>query len=202
MSESSTSQQKKTEDDHYQSIIRLLAILIVAVFSVETMVMLVVDTFPPMPRLATVLLDSTFLSLLLFPIFYFLVFRPLLQNITSLKKAEEELRIAAVALEIKDPILITDANANIVRVNKMLCHITGYNKEELIGQNPRVFNSGRQNKAFYEKMWQQLLRTGFWSGEIRNKSKEGHVNPCRATITAVKNENQETTHYVAIYHRM
>ena len=50
-------------------------------------------------------------------------------------------------------------------------------------------------------MWQQLLRTGFWSGEIRNKNKEGQVNPCRATITAVKNENQETTHYVAIYHR-
>lgn len=202
MTESSTPSQKKPEDDHYQSVTRLLAILIIAVFSVEVMVMLVVDTFPPMPKFATVLLDATFLSILLFPIFYFLVFRPLLQNITNLKRAEEELRIAAVAFEIKDPILITDANANIVKVNKMLCHITGYAKEELIGQNPRIFNSGRQNKAFYEKMWQQLLRTGFWSGEIRNKNKEGHVNPCRATITAVKNEARETTHYVAMYHRM
>lgn len=201
MPESSATPQKKESSEHYQSVVRLLAILIIAVFSVEVMVMLVVDTFPPMPKLATVLLDAAFLSLLLFPIFYFLVFRPLLQNITSLKKAEEELRIAAVAFEIKDPILITDANANIIKVNKMFCHITGYAKEELIGQNPRIFNSGRQNKAFYEKMWQQLLRSGFWSGEIRNKNKEGHVNPCRITITAVKNESQETTHYVAIYHR-
>ncbi len=179
----------------------LLVVLTVSVFLVETLVMLLLHMLPPMSKTASVLLDATLLSTLLFPIFYFLVFRPLLLNITERRQAEDELRVAAVAFEIKDPILITDAQANIVRANKMFLNISGYSSDELIGQNPRIFNSGRQSKAFYEKMWQQLLRTGSWSGEIRNKSKEGRVNPCWLTITAVKNEQQENTHYIAVYNR-
>lgn len=194
--------QQGCKHEPHQSVAWLLVVLTGSVFLVEVLVMLLLTTLPSMPRLTSVLLDATLLSALLFPVFYFFVFRPLLRNITDLKQAEDELRIAAVAFEIKDPILITDDRANIVRANKMFSHITGYSLAELIGQNPRILNSGRQSKAFYEKMWQQLLRTGFWSGEIRNKNKEGHVNPCRVTITAVKNEQQEITHYVAIYNRM
>lgn len=178
---------------------RLLVVLLGAVFLAEVLVMLLLDVLPPMPKAASVLLDATFLSALIFPVFYFLVFRPLLQNIAERKQAEDELRVAAVAFEIKVPILITDAQSNIIRVNHMFSSITGYSSEELIGKNTRVFNSGRQSKAFYEKMWQQLLRSGSWSGEIRNKSKQGHITPCRLTITAVKNEQQEITHYIAIY---
>lgn len=200
MPENSLTTELKKEP--HQSVVRLLVVLTGSVFFTEVLVMFLLTALPAMPKLASVLLDAALLSALLFPIFYFLVFRPLLQNITERRQAEAELRVAAVAFEIKDPILITDANANIVRANKMFSHVSGYSLEELIGQNPRILNSGRQSKAFYEKMWQQLLRTGFWSGEIRNKNKEGHVNPCRLTITAVKNERKETTHYVAIYHRM
>ncbi|MBI4937074.1 MAG: PAS domain S-box protein [Nitrosomonadales bacterium] len=200
MPEDSLTTDRKKEP--HQSVVRLLIVLTGSVFFTEVLVMFLLAALPPMPKLASVLLDAALLSALLFPIFYFLVFRPLLQNITERRQAEDELRVAAVAFEIKDPILITDANAKIIRANKMFSHVTGYSLEELIGQNPRILNSGRQSKAFYEKMWQQLLRTGFWSGEIRNKSKEGHVNPCRLTITAVKNEQKETTHYIAIYNRM
>lgn len=202
MPENSLAPQSRHKTDPHHSVARLLVVLTGSVFLVEVLVMFLLATLPPMPKLASVLLDATLLSALLFPVFYFLVFRPLLQNITERRQAEEELRIAAVAFEIKDPILITDVQGNIVRANKMFSSITGYSMDELIGQTPRILNSGRQSKAFYEKMWQQLLRTGFWSGEIRNKNKEGHVNPCRMTITAVKNERQETTHYVAIYNRM
>ena len=202
MSDNSLAPQQKRKKELHQSVAWLLVTLTGSVFLAEVLVMLLLHVLPPMSKMASVLLDATLLSALLFPVFYFLVFRPLLQNIIERKQAEDELRVAAVAFEIKDPILITDAQSNIVRVNKMFSNITGYSAEELIGKNTRIFNSGRQSKAFYEKMWQQLLRTGHWSGEIRNKSKKGHINPCRLTITAVKNEQQEITHYIAIYSHM
>jgi PAS domain S-box-containing protein len=161
--------------------------------------MVVLQILPPTPMFVGILLDATLLSSLLFPIFYYLVFRPLSSSITRLKRAEDDLRVAAVAFEIKDPTLITDADANIIRANKKFLNIIGYSLEELIGNNPRMLKSGRHNQAFYEQMWKQLIRTGSWSGEMRVKSKAGHVNPFWLTITAVKNEQKETTHYIGIY---
>jgi PAS domain S-box-containing protein len=199
MSDNFLAPQKKHKKSPFQSVAWLLAVLIGSVFLIEVLVMLLLHVLPPMPKITSVFLDATLLSTLLFPIFYFLVFQPLVQNITELGKAEDELRVAAVALEIKDPILITDAQANIVRANKMFLNITGYKLEDLVGKNPRIFKSGRHGKAFYEKMWQQVLSHGSWRGEVRFKTQGGHAIPLCLTITAVKNEQQETTHYVAIY---
>ena len=183
----------------HQSITRLLAILTGSVFIVELLVMFLLDVLPPMPPMASFLLDSTLLSALIFPIFYFLVFRPQLHDIAELREAADNLRVASAAFESKGPILITDAHANILRVNKMFLNITGYTLEELIGQNPRIFQSGRYGKEFYSIMWSQLIRTGSWSGRIRIKDKRGNSIPVETIITAIKNEQQETTHYVAIY---
>jgi PAS domain S-box-containing protein len=184
---------------HHQSVTRLLIILTGSVFLMELLVMFFLDMLPPMPKMAIFLLDSTLLSTLIFPIFYFLVFRPLLQNITELRQAEDNLRTVSVAFESKDPILITDAHSNILRANKMFLKMTGYSSEEIIGKNPRVLQTGRYSKDFYNKMWEQLLRNGSWVGETRIKDKLGHELPIGMVITAVKNEQQETTHYVAIY---
>ena len=146
------------------------------------------------------LLDASLLTLLLFPIFYFLIFRPLILNIAERKRVEAELRIAAVAFEIKDPSLITDAKANIVRANQKFLEKTGYRQEEIVGRNPRMFKSGVHDKKYYENLWKHLLEDGAWSGEIRIMTKEGRIlHPFWLTITAVKNEQQETTHYIGIY---
>jgi PAS domain S-box-containing protein len=124
----------------------------------------------------------------------------MIQNIDERKRADEELRVAAVAFEIKDPTLITDAHANIIRANKLFLDKLGYSLEEIVGENPRIFKSGLHDQQYYAQMWKQLLRTGSWCGEIRIKSKEGRVlHPFWLTITAVKNEAQETTHYIGIY---
>ena len=120
-------------------------------------------------------------------------------DITERKKLEDELRVAAVAFETHDAIVITDRQANIVRVNQAFSDITGYSQEEVLGQNPRIMSSGRQDKAFYIEMWQQLIHAGSWSGEISDKRKNGQIYPKWLTITAVKNERQEATHYVAIF---
>ena len=114
-------------------------------------------------------------------------------------KVDEALRISAVAFETNDAILITDAKANIIRANQAFLKTTGYSPEEVMGKNPRMMNSGRHDKAFYTEMWRQLLLTGFWSGEIIDKHKNGEIYPKMAKITAVKNEQQKITHYVAIY---
>ena len=125
--------------------------------------------------------------------------RMTLTDITERKKAEEALRVAAATFETHDAILITDKQANIIRVNQAFTDITGYAQEEVMGQNPRIMGSGRQDRAFYSEMWQQLLRTGSWAGEIWDKRKNGQIYPKWMTITAVKNELQETTHFVGIF---
>jgi PAS domain S-box-containing protein len=177
----------------------LLTVLIGSVFLIDVLVVLLLEMLPRMSRRVSIFLDAILLCVLLFPILYWLVFRPLMRNITERMQAEDELRVAAVAFESKDPILITDAQATIVRANKMFLNITGYKLEDLVGKNPRIFKSGRHGKAFYEKMWQQVLSHGSWRGEVRFKTQGGHAIPLCLTITAVKNEQQETTHYVAIY---
>ncbi len=122
-----------------------------------------------------------------------------LQDITEKKLTEDELRIAAITFESHDPILITDAQGNILRVNQAFSAVTGYAAGEVIGRNPRIMSSGKHERDFYIEMWQQILHRGAWSGEIYDKRKNGEIFPKWMTITAVKNSQQEVTHYVAIF---
>jgi PAS domain S-box-containing protein len=178
---------------------RLLVILTATAFLEELLVLFILDMLPPMPTLAFYLLDSFLLTALLLPIFYFLVIRPMSHNIAELRKAEENLLTLSAAFDIKEPILITDAQANILRANRMFLKISGYNAEEIIGKNPRILKTGRYGQAYYKRMWDDLLRKGSWAGETRIKDKQGNDFAMEMVITAVKNERHETTHYVAIY---
>jgi len=119
-------------------------------------------------------------------------------DITERKQTEKMLRVAAATFETHDAIMITDARANIIRVNQAFQDITGYSSEEVLGKNPRILSSGRHDKAFYAAMWQHLLDTGSWVGEIWDRRKNGQIYPKWLDITAIKNEQGETTEYVAI----
>lgn len=110
---------------------------------------------------------------------------------------EDKLRIAAIAFETQEGMMITDAQSVILRVNHAFTEITGYTTEEAVGQTPRLLKSGRHDAAFYAAMWESLHRTGAWQGEIWNRRKNGEVYPEQLTITAVKGGNGELTHYVA-----
>lgn len=122
-----------------------------------------------------------------------------LRDITEQERAEEELRIAAVAFETNEAIVITDADSNIIRVNQAFTEITGYGADEVGGKNPRIMSSGKHDRSFYIEMWQQLRHTGSWSGEIWDRRKDGVIYPKWMNITAVKNREGITTHYVAIF---
>ncbi|HHJ17630.1 MAG TPA: EAL domain-containing protein [Gammaproteobacteria bacterium] len=118
------------------------------------------------------------------------------QDVTDSTIAEQELRLAATTFESHAGILITDAHGTILRVNPAFEAMTGYSASELVGQNPRMLQSDRQDNAFYEHMWSLLAETGQWHGELWNRHKDGHLYAELLTITAVRNTAGEITHYV------
>jgi len=123
----------------------------------------------------------------------------LAHDISERKKAEEELRIAAATFETHEAIMITDADATILRVNHAFERITGYSAEFAIGKTPRILSSGRHGKDFYQAMWKSLLEVGIWEGEIWDRRKNGEVYPKWLTITALKDSSGRPTEYVALF---
>ncbi len=112
-------------------------------------------------------------------------------------QTKEDLRIASYAFDAQEAMAITDLNANILKVNQAFSEITGYKVDEVIGKNPRVLQSSKHTKEFYQEMWSALKNSGKWKGEIYNQRKNGDVYPEILSITAIKNDENETTHYIA-----
>ena len=120
-------------------------------------------------------------------------------DITEIKQAETDLKIAAVAFESLEAMMVTDANLVTLKVNNAFTQMTGYAASELIGKTPRVLKSGRHDADFYKKIWLSINTTGSWQGEIWDKRKNTELFPKWLTITAVTNEENIVTHYVAIH---
>ncbi len=124
----------------------------------------------------------------------------MVQDITSRKQAEHRLQLAAsVFSHAREGIMITDADATIIEVNDTFTHITGYKREEAIGKNPRILNSGLQGPEFYTSMWQMILKHNHWQGEIWNRCKDGEVYAALLTISAIRNDEGKTQNYVALF---
>ena len=111
-------------------------------------------------------------------------------------ETEADMRVAATAFEAQQSIIVTDAQEVILRVNRAFTLATGYRSDEVVGKTPRMLSSGRQDQRFYADLWQKLNATGFWSGELWNRRKNGEVYPERLSITAVRDSNGILTHYV------
>ncbi len=122
-----------------------------------------------------------------------------IHDITDRRKAEQEVLIAATAFESHEGMSVTDAEGTILKVNASFSRITGYTSEEVVGKNPRLLKSGRQNNDFYELMWDKVKRTGSWDGEIWNRRKNGEIYPEFLTITAVTDKKGNITNYVGTF---
>jgi diguanylate cyclase (GGDEF)-like protein/PAS domain S-box-containing protein len=121
-------------------------------------------------------------------------------DISKRKKATEKLRLLGrVFNSTQDAITITDANQNIIDVNPAFCEITGYSREDVIGQSPRILSSGRQSPEFYTEMWQKIDEQGHWQGEIWNRKKKGEVYAELLTISKLKDNNGNITNFVGIF---
>ncbi|MBA5707445.1 EAL domain-containing protein [Pseudomonas fulva] len=112
----------------------------------------------------------------------------------------ERLRMAAAVFDCTlEGVLVTDRQGVIVHVNRAFMRITGYQQDEVIGQRPSKFKSGHHGAAFYQQIYAALTETGEWSGEIWNRRKSGEIYPQWQTIRAIRDDEGELSHYVAVF---
>ncbi len=122
------------------------------------------------------------------------------RTIGKLEKAGEQLQLSAQVFEnSRDAITITDAHSTIIAVNQAFTSITGYAAAEIIGKTPKILQSGRHDAEYYRIMWAAIRENGYWQGEIWNRRKNGEIYPEWLKITAVKNQSQHTTNYIAVF---
>lgn len=120
------------------------------------------------------------------------------QDITERKRSDESMKLAATIYQSsREAIMVTDENNLIIGINPAFTHLTGYVLAEIIGKNPRIFQSGRHKKSFYQKMWQKLLEDDHWQGEIWDRHKEGTIQAKWLNISVIRNSNQSIYCFVA-----
>jgi diguanylate cyclase (GGDEF)-like protein/PAS domain S-box-containing protein len=116
------------------------------------------------------------------------------------KQAEENLKLAAsVFTHAREAIMITAADGSIIDVNDAFSRITGYSRDEVLGQNPRLLKSGRQSKEHYATMWRELIEKGHWYGEIWNRRKNGEVFAEMQAISTVHDAQGNIQQYVSLF---
>ncbi len=117
----------------------------------------------------------------------------------DLERQNSELRLGMAVLETTaEAILVTDADYRISSINPAFTRITGYSKDEVLGQDPSILRSGKHDSTFYELIWQALESEGAWQGEIWNQRKDGTVYPEWLSLTAIRSSNGDVVNYVAV----
>jgi diguanylate cyclase (GGDEF)-like protein/PAS domain S-box-containing protein len=115
-------------------------------------------------------------------------------------RAEAALRQSSAVFEsTRDGVVITTLEPRIVAVNPAYSEITGYSADEVIGRNPSLLRSGRHDRAFYQAMWASLRKLGYWQGEVWNRRANGEVYPQWLTLSTVRDEAGEPSHFVGVF---
>ena len=127
------------------------------------------------------------------------VFTAFIRDLSEQKESAEKISILSQAIEqAGESIIITDAEGIIEYVNSAFCTITGYTPEEVIGNNPRILNSGEHKVHFYQEMWKTIKKGETWQGRIIDKRKDGSQYPSILTISPIFNDNSEITHFIGL----
>ncbi len=116
----------------------------------------------------------------------------------ELLKTNQLLSTQKMALDSAAIVAETDSEGRITYVNDNFLLISGYEKEELIGKDHRIINSGFHPKSFYKELWETIQSGEVWKGEIKNKAKDGSYYWVNTTIFPYTNDNNEIIKYVAI----
>ncbi|NQU87170.1 MAG: PAS domain S-box protein, partial [Mariniphaga sp.] len=117
----------------------------------------------------------------------------------ELLASNREIKKLSQALEQSpSSVIITDINGNIEYVNQQFVKISGYIEKEIIGENPRIQNSGKHSKEFFIKLWNTLISGKNWYGEICNKKKNGELHWEYTSISPLRNSKQEIINFIAV----
>ncbi|MBA7524851.1 Sensor histidine kinase RcsC [subsurface metagenome] len=126
----------------------------------------------------------------------------LFEQITSIiirKRVEEEMEKLSTAIEqLAETVVITDTKGNIRYANPAFEKISGYLREDVLGENPRILQSGKHDKKFYKNMWDTISGGNVWSGTLINKRKDGRIFLEKANISPIKDETGKITNYVGV----
>lgn len=121
-------------------------------------------------------------------------------DVTAEVEAEEKMRLAAsVFANAQEGITIADANGLILDVNPAFTRITSYRRDEALGRSQNILSSGHHDQSFYALMWKSLAETGGWRGEIWNRRKSGEVYSELLSISTVKNNVNQISHYIGTF---
>jgi diguanylate cyclase (GGDEF)-like protein/PAS domain S-box-containing protein len=122
------------------------------------------------------------------------------RDITERKRLEDGMRVASMVYQSSgEGMLVTDAGNRIVAINPACARISGYSFEEVVGKDPGIFKSGRQDKSFYQAMWQAINTVGYWHGEIWDRRKNGEIYAKWLTINSLHADDGTLNGYVALF---
>lgn len=130
----------------------------------------------------------------------FLLFSGLIEKELHKKHYSQELELTNTIIEnSQEAIIICDDQSKIIHVNQAFTDITGFSKQEVLGKQPNILNSGIHDSQFYQKMWTEIEKNRTWQGEIWNRRKNEEHSLDWVSISAVHNKQQQLTHYVSFF---
>jgi len=181
------------------SYINMFMRLILIVGACEYAIMLLFDAFQIssiFPPSAEAFLDAFCLILISSPLIYIMIIRLLLQKS---KASQRKIDILLAALDgASDCIIISNSDSDVIYVNQAFTTITGYDAQDILGKNPRMLQSGKQNKQFYKTMWNTIHAAGEWRGELWNCRKDGSEYLETLHIKKVHTQYASEPYYVGI----
>jgi diguanylate cyclase (GGDEF)-like protein/PAS domain S-box-containing protein len=122
------------------------------------------------------------------------------RDVSDAVRAESQLRLAAsVFTHAREAIMITDLDGTILDINDSFNRITGFTRDDALGNNPRMLRSGRQSEELYESMSSTVSTEGHWSGEMWNRRKSGEIYPVMMTVCAVRDGQDLVKNYVSLF---